>query len=173
MAAIETVIPSNLREISVERILNIKQQHAEELREFRSCIAAQQTELARLAAIQDSDIRYEAFAAHMNSEIKLPLERLERALRLSRIDTVRALLAWQTLTPSAVVLGLGELTRLPPVVAAAGTVATVVGSAWWQLAEDRQRQIRESPVGYLLNLKRTLTARTFATQVRRVLNVVH
>ena len=35
----------------------------------------------------------------------------------------------------------------------------MIGSAWWQLTQDRKQQIHESPVGYLLSVKRALKPR--------------
>ena len=78
--AIETVVPANIGDISVERILRTKNELAEELSVFRKFVAGQQSEVARLASIQGDAIRVEAFAAQLDSEIKRPLERLERAL---------------------------------------------------------------------------------------------
>ena len=170
--AIETVIPRNISDISVERILETKNKLEDELAAFRNFIALQQPTLERLAHSQSDDIRAE-ITAHLNSEIKRPLERLKRGLRLSGIDTVRSLLAWQTITPPAIVIGLDAVTHAGPVVTAIGTVAAVVGPAWWQLAEDRQRQIRASPVGYLLSVQRALGPRTFAERTAQMLGRVY
>jgi hypothetical protein len=160
MLAIESVMPRDLAGISVERILDIKDRLGEELGEFRTFVAAQQPELERLASIHSSDISAEAFAVHINSEIKRPLERLERGLKLLGFDTIRSLLTVQTVTPPAALAYVADHAHAPPTVTAVGAVGAVIGSAWWQLARDRKQQIRESPVGYLLSVKRALRART-------------
>jgi hypothetical protein len=54
-----------------------------------------------------------------------------------------------------------------------GTAVTVVGSAWWQLNRDRGRQVRESPVGYLLSVKRALGPRTFAERAAQTLSLMY
>jgi hypothetical protein len=173
IAAIRIVKPRNIRNISVERILDTKNKLEEELATFRNFVALQQPELERLASVQSDDIRAEAVTAHLNSEVKRPLERLERGLRLCGIDTVRSLLAWQIFTPPALVYGAEAVTHVRPVVTAIGTVATVVGSAWWQLGQDRRRQIRESPVGYLLSVKQALGPRTFAERAAQTLSLMY
>ncbi len=66
----------------------------------------------------------------------------------------------RTFTPPAVVTAVADQTHAPPAVAAVGAVGTLIGSAWWQLAVDRRQLLRESPVGYLLSVKRALKPRT-------------
>jgi len=171
--AIETVMPSNIANISVERILSTKSKLEEELVAFRNFVAQQQPELEHLASIQNDDIRAEAFTTHISSEIKKPLERLERGLRLSSINTVRSLLTLQTIRPPAIVLGLDYVTHARPAVTAIEAAATVIGTAWWQLVEGRQRQIHKSPFGYLLSVKRELSPRTFAERTAQVLGRVY
>jgi hypothetical protein len=173
IAGIQIVKPRNLGKISVERILDTKNKLEEELTTFRNLVARQQLELKRFASTQSDDIRAEAFTAHLDSEVKKPLERLERGQRLLGFDTVRSLLALQTLTPPAAVLGIEAGTHHGPVVTAIGTTVTLVGSAWWQLKRDRQRQVRESPVGYLLSVKRELGPRTFAERAAQTLSLMY
>lgn len=169
MLAIQSVMPRDLSRISVDRILDIKDRLGEELGAFRAFVASQQPELRRLASIHNSDIRAEAFAANINSEVTKPLENLERGLKRLGFDTIRSLLTVQTLAPPAVVAFVADQTNAPPAVAAVGAVGTVIGSAWWQLARDREQLIRESPVGYLLSVKRALKPRTVVERRAKLL----
>lgn len=173
ITAIQIVKPRNLRNISVERILDTRNKLEEELATFRSFVARQQLELEHLPRTQSDDIRAEAITAHLDSEVKKPLERLERGQRLLGFDTFRSLLAWQTFTPTALAYGVGDVTHAGPVVTTVGTAVTVVGSARLQLRRDRQRQIRESPVGYLLSVKRELGPRTFAERAAQTLSFMY
>jgi hypothetical protein len=156
MVAIESVMPRDLSAISVDRILDIKGKLEEELATFRVFVASQQEALQQLAMITSGDIRADAFAKHINTEIKKPLERLERGLNGLRLGTIRSLLTMQTIAPPAAVTYISGQTHAPPVVATAGAVGAVIGSAWWQLAKDRKQQIHQSPVGYLLSVKKAL-----------------
>jgi hypothetical protein len=169
MLAIQSVMPRDISRIGIERFLDIKGRLGEELAAFRTFVASQESELRRLASIHNSDIRAEAFAAHVNSEITQPLESLERGLKQLGFDTIRSLLTLQTLAPPAVVAYVADQAHAPPTVAATGTVATVIGSAWWQLASDRRQLIRESPVGYLLSVKRALKPRTVVERRAKLL----
>lgn len=159
MLAIESVMPRDLSRISVERILDVKNSLGEELDTFRAFVSGQREELQQLASITSDDVRAEAFAAHINTEIKKPLERLERGLNRLGFDTIRSLLTMQTVAPPAAVTYLSDQAHAPPAVASVGAVGAVIGSAWWQLAKDRKQQIHESPVGYLLSVKRALKPR--------------
>jgi hypothetical protein len=156
MVAIESVMPRDLSAISVDRILDIKGKLDEELATFRAFVAGQQEALQQLARITSRDIRADAFARHINTEIKKPLERLERGLNRLRLETVRSLLTMQTIAPPAAVTYISGQAHAPPAVATPGAVGAVIGSAWWQLAKDRKQQIHESPVGYLLSVKKAL-----------------
>jgi hypothetical protein len=169
MLAIESVMPRDLASVSVERILTTKDDLGEELATFRNFIADQQPELERLAGIRSLDIRAEAFAAHLNTQVKEPLKRLERGLRLQGFDTVRSLLTVQTVAPPAVLAYAADHADVPPVVTAVGAVGLVVGTAWWQLDRDRKQRVRESPVGYLLSVKRALKARTVTERMAKLL----
>jgi hypothetical protein len=156
MVAIESVMPKDLSAISVDRILDVKDKLEEELATFRMFVAGQQEALQQLARISSRDIRADAFAKHIDTEIKKPLERLERGLNRLRLETIRSLLTMQTLAPPAAVTYISGQAHTPPAVATAGAVGAVIGSAWWQLARERKQQIHESPVGYLLSVKKAL-----------------
>ena len=78
MLAIQSVVPRDLSGASVEQILDIKDKLGGELDGFRAFVAAQQPELQRLASVHSQEIQAEAFAVHINSEIKEPVERLEQ-----------------------------------------------------------------------------------------------
>lgn len=91
MLAIQSVMPRDLSKISVEQILDIKNKLGEELGAFRTFVAAQQPELQRLASIHSKEIQAEAFVAHINSEIKEPIERLERGFKRLGFNTIRSL----------------------------------------------------------------------------------
>lgn len=75
----------------------------------------------------------------------------------------------QTVTPPAAVAYVADQVHAPPAVAAVGAVSTVIGSAWWQLARDRKQQMRDSPVGYLLSVKRALKPSAIVERKARLL----
>jgi hypothetical protein len=139
MLAIESVMPKDLSRISVERILNVKDSLEEELDTFRVFIAGQREELQQLASISSGGVRAEAFAKHINSEITAPLERLERGFNQLGFDTIRSLLTMQTVAPPAAVTLLSDHAHAPPTVTAVGAVSAVIGSAWWQLAQESSK----------------------------------
>lgn len=160
MLAIESVVPDHLEEIEVDRILEIKNRLQEELTIFKEFVENQRRDLEGLSVIASDEIYAEAFAAHVNSAIRGPLERLERGYKLCKFDTVRSLLTLQTFTPPAAIAEALHLLHTSSVLTAVGGVGVLAGNAWWQLREERRQLIHDSPVGYLLSVKRALTART-------------
>lgn len=167
--AIDSVMPKNLAEISVERIVEVKNKLEEELTLFKELIESQRHELERLASIGSDDTYVEAFAAHVNSTIKQPLARLERGLKLNNLDTIRSLLTVQTFAPPALGSEISSIAHLPPKMIAIEGVGLVIGLAWWQLVEQRRQLIRQSPVGYLLSINKALSARTIVGRRARLL----
>ncbi len=169
MLAIESVMPRNLTKVSVQRILDTKEKLIDELTTFRAFVVDQQSELEQLAGIRDREVRARALAEHVKQQVVKPLERLEKGLRLLGFDTVRTLLTQQTVTPPALLTGAGWLADVPPVVTVTGGIAVTVGTAWWQLREDKKHKVQESSVGYLLGVKRALKARTVAERMAKML----
>ncbi|GAA4693863.1 hypothetical protein Prum_036260 [Phytohabitans rumicis] len=169
MLAIESVVPRDLGAISVERILAIRDKLTEELGTFREFVASQQQELERLASIRADSVRTEALATHLDKEIKRRVERLDRGLRSLGYDTARSLLTTQTVTPPVLAVAGANLADAPPAVATVGAVGLLVGTAWWQLVKNREQQLRASPTGYLLAVKRALKARTVTDRMAKLL----
>jgi hypothetical protein len=75
------------------------------------------------------------------------------------LNLVAALFRGDQVAPPAAVTYLSDQAHASPAVAAVGAVGAVIGSAWWQLDKDRKKQVHESPVGYLLSVKRALKPR--------------
>jgi hypothetical protein len=169
MLAIESVMPAHLNQIDADRILEVKDRLQEELTEFKEFIKDQHQELERMAAITSNEIYAEAFAAHVDSAINRPLERLERGYSLCGFDTIRSLLTLQTFTPPAAAGEALHLLSASPTVAAVGGVGVLACRAWWQKRQEQRKLIRDSPVGYLLSVKRALKARTVVERKARLL----
>lgn len=168
--AIESVMPKDLNGISVDRIIEVKNKLQEELTLFRGLVESQQPELERLASIGSDDIYTEAFAAHVSSTIKGPLARLERGFKLNNWDTIRSVLTMQTITPPTLTSVVSSSAHVPPTMIAIEGVGVAIGSAWWQLVEQRKQLIRQSPVGYLLSINKALSARTIIGRRARLLS---
>ena len=108
----------------------------------------------------------EVFARHVEATVQMPLQRLEHGLELHRLHPTRSLVMASAVCPPAAIGA--AVTSHPMAATAVGTVAAV-GSAWWQIEEQRSGAREASPVGYLLDVRDRLTPRTLMARVRRVL----
>lgn len=165
MLALQHARPANLESIPAEKIVECRENLADELATFREYVAEQQTELANLATIPIEQRKLEAFAEHIEQTVELPLQRLEKGLRLHKLEPTRSLVLTGSFTPPAVV-GAAEIS---PAAATAVGAVVAVGSAWWQVRKIREDARAASPVGYLLDVRDHLTPKTLAARIRKVL----
>jgi hypothetical protein len=133
-------------------------------------VAAQQAELAQLAAMPDAARRLEAFAEHVQQTTEVPLRKLEKGLRLFKLEPTRSLMLAGSLTPPAAIgSALAVTGALNPVTAAVTGATAALGGAWWQISGARAAARAASPVGYLLDVRERLTPATLATRARKLL----
>ena len=166
MLALQYARPANLSNISADKVLQCRADLGEELAMFRDYVAAQRAELAELASVPIRRRRLEAFAAHVEHTVEIPLLKLEKGLLLHRLEPARSLLVAGSFVPPAAVSAVGVM---PPAAATAVGALAAVGSAWWQVNRVRESSKAGSPVGYLLDVRDRLTPRTLATRARRIL----
>ncbi|MGW4682614.1 hypothetical protein ACWEOS_29480 [Micromonospora taraxaci] len=165
MLALQYARPANLSNISADTLLQCRADLAEELAVFRDYVAAQRAELAELASMPIRGRRLEAFAAHVEHTVEIPLQKLEKGLSLHRMEPARSLLVAGSFVPPAAVSVAGAM---PPAAATTVGALAAVGSAWWQVNSVRESAKASSPVGYLLDVRDRLTPRTLATRARRI-----
>jgi hypothetical protein len=167
MLAIQTVIPSRLQNIPAEKIIEIREQLAEELTHFRDYVETQREELANIAATPHIPRQLEMFAQHFDDTIRLPLERLERGLALHKLEPTRQMLVAGVAAPPALAqVALGLSGAAPAIVTTTGSVAAI-GTMWWQVSATRKAQRRSSPAAYLLGVRDALTPATIAAAMSR------
>jgi hypothetical protein len=166
MLALQYARPANLSSISADKILRCRVDLAEELAVFRNYVAAQREELAELASVPISGRRLEAFTAHVEHTVEIPLRKLEKGLSLHRLEPTRSLLVAGSFVPPAAVSVVGVM---PPAAATTVGALAAVGSAWWQVNSVRESAKAGSSVGYLLDVRDRFTPKTLATRARRIL----
>lgn len=169
MLAMEYARPKNLETIPADKIVQCREDLAEELQTFRDYVDSQRAELAELARIPIQSRRLESFAEHVQYTVQGPLEQLEKGLRLHKLEPTRSLLlAGSVAPPFAVGATLEAAGMTPQAVTTAGALAAI-GSAWWQVETIRRHAKANSPVGYLLDVRDLLTPKTLTARVRKVL----
>lgn len=168
MLALQYVKPKGLPDIPVAKIIECRNDLFEELETFREYVNSREKELAELVSIASGDRQMEAFAEYVEQTIKLPLRKLERGMRLHKLDPTRSLvLAGTFVPPAAASEALNALGARPAVAATIGTAAAV-GNAWWQVGNIRNAAKSNSPVGYILDVRDRLTPRTLPAYIRRI-----
>lgn len=172
MLAMQQVLPANLKGVTPEKIIDVRNKVHAELADFRNYVAGMQQELMILSQIPSERHRLERFAAHVDTTIKGPLERLERGFNQNGIETTVALMLTSTVAPPALVEGGFQLAgeSLPLVSALGiGTVA-LIGSAWWATRNRRYAAKRSSPVGYLVDVRKQLNPTNALGRARRIVS---
>jgi hypothetical protein len=167
MLTIEAVLPQSLGDVPVETILECREDLVEELTVFRNYVAAQASDLAELGSIPTRERRLDAFTEHVRSTIEAPLRSLETSLALHNIPTAKSFLTTGLPVPVTAAAALKLLSDQPEV-SVAGSVAAAVGTAWWNVHDERHQRRRQSPVGYLLDVRNRLTPKTFVSRVRKL-----
>jgi hypothetical protein len=166
--AIQSVVPTNVRSIPAQRILEVREKYGAELLAFQDAIRDLATD-ADLAGVSDP----EAFQMHVQDLYEdrvLPkLDELKRDLRLFRVDTIPTWLSVKTTLPPAAAgtltgVGLGE-----PAVATAGAVALGVVALRQASAAEGHDQMRENPAAYMLRLKEALEPSSLRNQLNRAI----
>lgn len=165
MLALQHIQPAST--LSVDDVIRIRTELAGELELFRDFVQDQRDELAQIAALPDRDRQSELFADRVRKSVEIPLQRLEKSLRLLSFETTRSLMMTSSIAPPVAVAPALAATHSPAIFAAGG-VATAVGSAWWSVSAGRRARVAQSPVGYLLDVRDSLTPKTFTSRARHL-----
>jgi hypothetical protein len=168
--ALQHARPKNLTSASAKKIVKCRKNLAGELATFRNHVSSMRDELVELAALPIERRRLESFAAHVQQNIELPLQELEKGLRLHKLEPTRSLvLSGSFAPPAALGAGLAAGGVTSPTAAAAAGAVVAVGGAWWQVSKSRTNAKASSPVGYLLDVRDHLTPKTLTARARKIL----
>ena len=170
LLALQYACPRNLADVSANKIIECRQNMEEELTNFRRYVDEQQAELTQISAIPNRRGQLDAFVRHVEQTIELPLPRLEKSLKLHKLEPTRSMLLAGTAAPPAAVEAVLTTAHAPLIASTATATMAAIGSAWWQVETIRSAKKRESPVGYLLDVRDALTPATLPARVHRVLS---
>ena len=168
MLALQHARPKNLSDIPVEKIIECRHDLSEELENFREYVDSRERELTELASIPSGHRQMEAFAEYVQQTIELPLRKLERGMRLHKLDPTRSLILAGTFVPPAAASEALSALGAQPAVAATIGAAAAIGNAWWQVGNIRSAAKSNSPVGYILDVRDRLTPRTLPAYIRKI-----
>lgn len=168
MFALQYVRPRNLDAVTAEKVIQCRASLAEELAAFRAYVDSQRGELAEIAAIPIKNRRLDEFAIQVEQTMEVPLQRLERALRLHNLEPVRSLVLVSSFAAPILADPVLNMTHATPQEGIAAGVVASIGSAWWSARQERAQIRADSPVAYLLDVRDALSPHTLVGSIRRL-----
>ncbi|MFY1689766.1 DUF6236 family protein [Plantactinospora sp. WMMB782] len=167
--ALETVLPRDLAEVPVERIIEARRHLLPQLLRYREFLDELAPEFVAISQVRDPEVRAAKLGNHVRSRITHPLDEMERTLGRLGLQPVRAVLTLQTLAPPAALGVLGNALHLPPVVTSAGVVAGCLVGAVGGALDQRRQVLAGHPAGYLLELRQELAPSDTVARIRSAL----
>ncbi|MGX7669774.1 DUF6236 family protein [Plantactinospora sp. DSM 117369] len=164
--ALETVLPRDLAEVPVERIIEARRRLLPQLLQYREFLDSLTPDFVAISEVRDPDVRAAKLRNHVQSRIAHPLEEMERTLGRLGLVPVRAVLSLQTLAPPAALGVLANAVHFPPVVTSAGVVAGCLIGAVSSTLDQRRQVVAGHPAGYLLELRHELGPSDTVAQIR-------
>jgi hypothetical protein len=164
--ALQTVLPRDLADIPVERIIEARRRLLPQLLQYREFLDSLTPDFVAISEVRDPDVRAAKLRNHVESRVAYPLEEMERTLGRLGLVPVRAVLSLQTLAPPAALGVLANAVHLPPVVTSAGVVAGCLIGAVSSTLDQRRQVVAGHPAGYLLELRHELGPSDTVAQIR-------
>ncbi|MFI6313136.1 DUF6236 family protein [Nocardia fusca] len=164
--SVQTVLPRDLDTIPVDRIIEARRRLLPEMIRYREFLDSLIPDLVEISAITDPVVREKKLHNRVESQIKQPIERMEREIGSLGMQPVRAVLSMNSLAPPAALAVLAETAELPPVIAGSGMVAGCLVGATYNALDQRRQVLAAEPTGYLLNLRNELKPSDTVSRIR-------
>jgi hypothetical protein len=172
--AMQTIVPKDLAEIPVKRIIEARRRLLPRLTAYRAFLDSLTPDFVEISLLPDPEVRAAKLRNHVESRIEAPIREMERQLGRLGLQPVRAVLSLQALAPPAVLGALADGIHLSPDVTASGVVAGCIVGAVSNALDNRRKILAGHPTGYLLNLREELgpsdTVANIRSAFRRVGN---
>lgn len=165
--AIQSVLPQDIANISVAKIIQLRKKHRTELTAFQTHIHEFTAKLDTIQEIDDP----RAIKAHLETayqrEIKPQLDDLKKCMKSLAIETVMGVLNIKVALPPLLVSSGTALHLAPisPEVAGATAVACSVFPVLQKKRAEISERVHKSPVAYLLYAQERLTPTNVVSQV--------
>ncbi|WP_147472699.1 DUF6236 family protein [Streptomyces triticirhizae] len=166
LLALRTVLPRDLAEVPVERIIEARRRLLPELLEYRAFLDELAPDLVEISALPDPEVRAAKLRNRVEREITGPIERMENEIGRLGLQPARAVLTLQTLAPPAALGVLAEVAHVPSVVTGAGVAAGCLVGAANSALDQRRQALAGHPTGYLLSLRGELGPSEVVARVR-------
>jgi hypothetical protein len=171
--ALRTVLPQNIANVPVEKIIKLRNQHRDEMTIFQNYVRDLAINMEDLRSINDLT----ALKAHLETEyekgLKPQLRDLKKCLKSVGIDTIEGLMNIRVglpvlLTTSGAYLAQSHAVPIAdPVIVGAGAVAFSI----IPMLRDERRKVKEAvlsnPAAFLLYTQESLEPANFVSQITR------
>lgn len=169
MMALQSVIPKDISSLPVQKIIEIRRRHADELAAFQQATQAIIGSIPEAVASADPDVGAMYLQSVYEKTLEPELRRLKSSLNRSGIDSVFGSMSVKVTTPElftsgAAILGVGALHFNPVMMGAGAIVLCLIPRIRRQRAEARQLRA-SSPAAYLLRLEEELAPASLASDM--------
>ncbi|WP_331446781.1 DUF6236 family protein [Streptomyces xanthochromogenes] len=165
--AFATVIPADLRNVPIEKILDIRAEFGSELDAFRQFAADQVLRLGAIEDVRDAALHQEYLHTEVDREVRTRLGELDERMRGAGLETARALANVKSVALPPLAAFAAEAVGVSPTLTVPAVVAGCIVGAPVQWRHRRREIAQESPVGYLFQLQRALGPHTLIDKLRR------
>ena len=169
MLALQSVIPKNISSLPVQKIIEIRRRHADELAAFQQATQAIIGSLPEAVASASPDVAAVYLQSLYEKTLEPELRRLKSGLARSGVDSVFGSMsvkvaAPELVTSGAAVLGIGALHLNPVMMGAGAIVLCLIPRIRRQRTEAGQLRAH-SQAAYLLRLEEELKPTSLASGV--------
>jgi hypothetical protein len=162
-------VPRGLEKVPIERILEMRHDHAAEFARYRQSMRDLSAEVAKIEDAGDAATLAQHIEVCYEQTVEPELEALRDVLKTSRVKTAFTALSFQIAAPSTLVGG-GLAAVASPVVGAGAATAIAMGAAAQDVRAHRRTARAGSSAAWLVRAEglapRTLRSRV-AAAVRR------
>jgi hypothetical protein len=157
--AVKTVVPQNIETVPVKKIVKVRTKLAVEFDVFREHLNTLTDEFSELGQVENLTILQERLQMLVDRDLRRPTAALERSLRQLGLEPASAVLGAKTLELPALAAAAASVAGVPVIASQAGLVTARLIGAGAQAHSKRRDARQNSPVGYLLGLKRQIRPR--------------
>jgi len=154
--AFATVVPADIENVPIEKILEIRSKFGAELDAFRSYVTAHTQQLAALEDVRDVTVFQEYLYTEVQRSVTTQLDELRERLRSVGLGSAYALADVKSVAlPPLAAMATGAI-GVPTSLTVPAAVAACVLTAPVHWRRQRRTALAESPVSYLFHLEKGL-----------------
>lgn len=165
LMAFQTIIPDNLENVPIEKIWAIRTRFGMELIAFRDYVETQVKKLSEIRDVQDLAVFREYVHNEVQRNIAAKLAELRTGLRKLGLESARGIANIKSVALPPVAVATAEAAGLTPTITTSAVLAACLVGVPAKLRSKRRETIKESPVGYLFQMREAVKP---AGVVRRI-----